>query len=467
MKKSLRARLVFSFSLLVLVVFFLFALFLYLGIERIVIQRVDETLFDKARYLSTLVKIEEGRISFTLSRMDMGEFIGPGAKTYFILRLDTGEILYKSPSLGNQTFPLRNIPDVGKVSFFTIYEKPGKKRVITYHFLKEDELFKDLSFFLPVKKYGFILQVGKDLGLESDIVRRFIFYLVTLAILTLIFLSLVIGKMVDSSLSGIKRISHKVKLISEKNLSERIDPEKVDIELKELAIAINETFDRLKMAFERQKKFISYVSHELRTPVSGIKLLTEVALRRERGTEDYVRYLEDIKKSADHLSRLVNSILILSRMDMGREHFRMEELSLCEIVKEAIQILSPLAEEKKVKIEMNLSEMKFLGDRDAFLEIFVNIIENAVKYNREGGWVKIYNEGFKIIIEDNGIGIPKKDLPYVFERFYRAEESRSKKTGGTGLGLSIAYEFIKRQHGDIRIESEEGKGTKVTIFLPQ
>ncbi len=430
------------------------------------IQRVDESLFDKARYLSTLVKVEEGRISFTLSQMDLGEFVGPGARNFFILRLETGEILYKSSLVTDNSFPLGNIPGVGRVSYFTISEDHVKKRIINYHFLKTDELFRDLSFFLPVKRYGFILQVGRDLKPETDIIKRFIFYLVTLAILTLLFLSLVIRRIVEISLSGIKTISQKVKLISEKNLSERIDIDKIDVEFKELAQAINETFDRLQRAFEKQKEFISYVSHELRTPVSGIKLLTEVALRRRRGIDDYVRYLKDIEKSANHLSRLVNSILLLSRMDMGRDHMRMEELYLQEIMREAVQIVSPLALEKGVKIVDNISPIKFLGDKDAFLEIFVNIIENAVKYNKKGGWVKIYNDEFKIVIEDSGIGISKDDLPHVFERFYRAENSRSKKTGGTGLGLSIAYELLKRQHGDIKIESKEEKGTKITIFLP-
>ncbi len=467
MNRSLRARLVFSFSILVLMVFFLFALFLYLGIERIVIQRVDETLFDKARYLSTLVKVEEGRISFTLSKIDIGEFIGPAAKSYFILRLDTGEILYKSPSLGNKEFPLNQIPGVGKVSYFTIYENGSKKRVVNYHFAKEDELFKDLSFFLPVKKYGFLLQVGRDLRLESDIIKRFIFYLITLAILALLFMALLISKMVELSLSSIKKISYKVKLISEKNLSERVDPERVDVELKELAIAINDTFDRLKMAFERQKEFISYVSHELRTPISGIKLITEISLRKKRSQEDYIRYLRDIEKSVNHLSRLVNSILLLSRMDMGREHLKMEELSLLDIIRDALHIISPIAEEKNIKIEYNIENVRFIGDKDAFLEIFVNILDNAIKYNKEKGWVKISNKGFEVVIEDSGIGIPEKDLPHVFERFYRAEASRSRKTGGTGLGLSIAYELIKRQHGDIKIESRVGEGTKVIIILPQ
>ncbi len=467
MNKSLRARLVISFSILLLVVFSFFALFLYLGIERIMIQRVDESLFDKARYLSTRVKVEEGRISFTLSQMDLGEFVGPGAQNFFILRLETGEILYKSPSIGDSSFPLGNVPPINRVTYFTISQGHVKKRIISYHFLKTDELFRDLSFFLPVKRYGFVLQVGRDLKLETDIIKRFIFYLITLAILTLLFLSLIIRKIVESSLSGIRAISQKVKLISEKNLSERIDIKRVDIEFKELAKAINETFDRLEKAFEKQKEFISYVSHELRTPVSGIKLLTEIALRKKRGIDDYVRYLKDIEKSADHLSRLVNSILLLSRMDMGREHMKLEELCLQEIIKEAIQIVSPLALEKGVEIIDEVLPIKFLGDKDAFLEIFVNIIENAVKYNKNGGWVKIRNDGFKIVIEDSGVGISEDDLPHVFERFYRAENSRSKKTGGTGLGLSIAYELLKRQHGDIKIESKEGKGTKITIFLPQ
>lgn len=465
--RSLKTRLLVSFSVLIVFVFLFFGFFLYLGMNRILIKKVDEVLFDKARYLSSLIRVEGGKISFSLSDMDVGEFMNPSSNTQFILRLNTGEIIYKSFFLEGETFPLRNIPEGEGITYFTLKNKREEKRIINYYFLKEDELFKDLSFFMPSKKYGFILQVGKNLKLEGDIIEKFIFYLITLAFLTIFFSSLVIEKLIETSLSSIDKISHKVKLISDENLSERIDPERVDTELRGLAITINETFDRLKMAFERQKEFISYISHELRTPVSGIKLVTDVALRKKREVKDYIRYLKDIQKSANHLTRLINSILILSRIDMGKDYIRMEELSLIEVIDEAVHIVTPIAREKGVTIDSSVPEFKFIGNRDAFLEIFVNILENAIKYNKSGGWVKIYiKDPYSVVVEDNGIGISEKDLPHIFERFYRSESSRSRKTGGTGLGLSIAYELIKRQRGDIKIESKKEEGTKVIIVLP-
>ena len=252
--RSLKTRLLVSFSVLIIFVFLFFGFFLYLGMNRILIKKVDEVLFDKARYLSSLIRVEGGKISFSLSDMDVGEFMNPSSNTQFILRLNTGEIIYKSFFLEGETFPLRNIPEGEGITYFTLKNKREEKRIINYYFLKEDELFKDLSFFMPSKKYGFILQVGKNLKLEGDIIEKFIFYLITLAFLTIFFSSFVIEKLIETSLSSIDKISHKVKLISDENLSERIDPERVDTELRGLAITINETFDRLKMAFERQKE---------------------------------------------------------------------------------------------------------------------------------------------------------------------------------------------------------------------
>ena len=154
--KSLRGKILLYFTLLTIFIFTLFGIFLYIGFKKIIISKVDEILVDKVKYISTFVRIEEGKISFDISKKDIGEFS-------FILRLNTGEIVYAYPSSFKVPLSAKGLS--------TLNVNGKTMRIITYSFLKEDEFFKDLKFLIPSKKYGFILQVGKDLKSETDIIK--------------------------------------------------------------------------------------------------------------------------------------------------------------------------------------------------------------------------------------------------------------------------------------------------------
>lgn len=222
-----------------------------------------------------------------------------------------------------------------------------------------------------------------------------------------------------------------------------------------------------------RKEFVANVSHELKTPLTTIKSYTETildgAIENKQLTE---QFLEVIDTEVDRMTRLVRDLLQLSNLDFKQEKWNKKVLYLEDVIENVIIKLELAAHNKKqiLKYIKDCENVKINGDEDRIEQVIMNIIMNAIKYTNEGGEVSIYlkkeEENAVITIEDNGIGIPAKDLPRVFERFYRVDKARARELGGTGLGLSIAKQIIESNEGSIKISSGEETGTKVTITLP-
>lgn len=222
-----------------------------------------------------------------------------------------------------------------------------------------------------------------------------------------------------------------------------------------------------------RKEFVANVSHELKTPLTTIKSYTETLLDGALENQELtLKFLQVIDGEADRMSRLVRDLLQLSNLDYQKNQWKKKNLDLGEILKKAIVKLEVAAQNKNLKvIGPTLKEpVMVYGDEDRIEQVFLNIISNSVKYTPEGGTIEISMESHEgtaqVDIKDSGIGIPKEDLPRLFERFYRVDKARSREMGGTGLGLSIAKEIIEAHQGTIEIFSPEEKGTLVVIRLP-
>ena len=221
--------------------------------------------------------------------------------------------------------------------------------------------------------------------------------------------------------------------------------------------------DRMK------SELVSTVSHELRTPLSSVLGFTELLLTRELKQDRQKKYLEIIHKEAERLTNLVSDFLDIQRMESGKQQYNMEQLYLDELANEIVNMF--LHEPNhKVHIVDKVKNVNITGDKAKIVQVFINIIGNAIKFSPNGGDVTIKienNQDMAIVsIKDKGMGIPKKDLPNVFEKFKQIDSSARRKIGGTGLGLPICKEIIKNHNGDIWIESIEGQGTTVYFTLP-
>ena len=215
-------------------------------------------------------------------------------------------------------------------------------------------------------------------------------------------------------------------------------------------------------------QFVANVSHELKTPLTSIKGFAET-LRIVEDYETREKFLDIINKEAERLTRLINDILVLSKIESNFV-CDVEEFLPGKVIEEALDVAKKTNTEKEFNIEFSDDSSEFiLGDRDRFYQMCLNLIENALKYSKEdGGNVDIssYNEGsyYYLKVKDDGIGIPKEDISRIFERFYRVDKSRKK--GGTGLGLAIVKHIVKTFNGEIHVESELGKGTTFEVKIP-
>ncbi len=271
-------------------------------------------------------------------------------------------------------------------------------------------------------------------------------------------------------LRPIRAISATASAISADNLSERIDPARVDRELEELTGVLNAMFARLEAAFERQACFTADASHELRTPLAIIRTNAELALNRPRPAEEYRDAIETCLKSATRMTALVEGLLILARADAGKLDVRRERVDLKLLVEEALDMFRPLAQQRKLTLAAELDDATVLGDPTRLNQVLTNLLSNAMNYNRRGGSVRVElsrNGNATILaVADTGCGIPADELPHLFERFYRVDSSRTPSAGGTGLGLAICKSIVEAHGGTIDVESKPEQGSTFRVKLP-
>jgi len=281
----------------------------------------------------------------------------------------------------------------------------------------------------------------------------------------------------DRAMRPVQTITQTARGISETDLSQRINLNSKD-ELGELANTFDNMLSRLQAAFEQQRRFVADASHELRTPLTIVNLETSRALAARRSQKEYRRALGVIQSENEFMSHLVNDLLTLARMDNGQILLEKTSLDLSEVAVDAIERLSPLAARKDVKLETgDLPEVRILGDRQTLLQMVSNLIENAIKYS-EGKENKVKIEtGFRnsrawIRISDNGPGIPPEHLPHLFNRFYRADQARTRdgddatnsdSQSSSGLGLSIVQWIANAHEGEVSVKSSPGNGSSFEV----
>lgn len=245
-------------------------------------------------------------------------------------------------------------------------------------------------------------------------------------------------------------------------------------ELGRLSQAFNEMTARLHAARQMQVDFVANVSHELRTPLTAVKGLVETL--RDGAVDDpdvRDRFLETVEDETDRLIRLVNDLLILSRVDSEALDLHRETVDAAHLVQATAAKLEAQADKRQValRVEAIPSKVYAWADPDRIEQVVVNLLDNAIKYSHPGSVVTLRvdcgSDGMaRVEVQDQGIGIPPEDLPRIGERFYRADKARSRTEGGAGLGLAIAQVLVKVHGGHLDVESEEGQGTRVTFTLP-
>jgi heavy metal sensor kinase len=269
-------------------------------------------------------------------------------------------------------------------------------------------------------------------------------------------------------LKPVAAIAASASVISETNLSERIDVRKLDRELVGLADVLNKAFARLEAAFERQSRFTADASHELRTPLAVIRSHAELALAHPPSAEESAQAFEVCLRAADRMTALVEGLLTLARADAGKLDIRCEPVDLKQITEETLRLLEPLARKKRIEIAADLAHSRVMGDASRLGQVVGNLLANALQHSVAGGAVRVHltcsNGLVEFSVADTGSGIPESDRSHIFERFYRADKARSR--GGHGLGLAICKSIVEAHGGSIGFEPEPGKGSRFWFRLP-
>lgn len=238
-------------------------------------------------------------------------------------------------------------------------------------------------------------------------------------------------------------------------------------------IVVFQDITEAKRLEELRRDFVANVSHELKTPITSIKSYTETLIDGAIDDKDTaMEFLNVIQNESDRMNSIIRDLLQLSHMDYKKENWDMTKTDINRLVKDCIQKMKLYANKKEQEILNDISDKPLIAtvDKSKFEQVIINLISNAIKYTNEKGVIhlstSLVDNYCEISVKDNGIGIPEKDLPYIFDRFYRVDKGRSRSLGGTGLGLSICSSIIAEHNGKIIVKSEQGKGSEFIVKIP-
>ena len=259
--------------------------------------------------------------------------------------------------------------------------------------------------------------------------------------------------------------------ITSRNLGERLPVAHTGDELERLSVSLNRMVARLDEAFTHVRRFTADASHELRTPLTVLRGELEAAAQKDGLDPELREVLGSALEETERLSKIVESLLAISRLDAGEARVERARIDLAELAATTTEQLRLLAEDKNISLASRAgTRVEVEGDRARLKQVIVNLLDNAIKYTPEGGSVELAvragDESAVLEVSDSGVGIPSDALPHIFERFYRVDKARSRQMGGSGVGLAIVKSICAAHGGRVRVASEEGKGSRFSVELP-
>jgi len=345
----------------------------------------------------------------------------------------------------------------------------GKEKTTNYRFNHQRLSYSTRPIIKDDSVMGIVFIIS-DIGyIYSDTSERMngIVFISLIALLITFIVSLIFS---DTISSPIVELNDRVQSVSGIVDKSNFTHDSID-EMKELSASFNILSTKFKQIENRRKKFVSNVSHELRTPITSMTILSETIMSQETWDESlYREFMTDINTELNRLSHVIEDLLYLVDIEKDEVKFNYELTSLNFMIRDVLSTLKPMADRKNLGLVFKeANKVQTIIDRSKFQRALINLIGNSIKYTETGQiMIELYslNDMINITIKDTGVGISKENLPYIFDRFYRVDESRATKKGSTGLGLSIAQEIIELHDGNIEIESKKNIGTIVNIKIP-
>ncbi|MDO8140217.1 MAG: ATP-binding protein [Candidatus Brocadiales bacterium] len=455
---AIRTKLTFWYTSVFGGALILFGLLTYLAFSYANNKSVDVGLEEEAEGIAYCARISKDSLKDYVACIS-NEKDERSSEKYTAVLDQMGNLQFRSGSLTDNPLPLTSnqLKEIlsGKIYFKTVKSSKGHVlRIIT----------------IPTEDNHQLIQMGIAIN-NNSAPKIFLFALVCLGCIAVTgswFGGLFMAK---KSLRPVDNMIKELQKIETEHLGKRLTIYPAKDEIRKLSGVINEMLARLENSFTHVRQFTTDASHELRTPIAIMKAGIEVALSRERDLCEYQQILANTLEDLGRLSKIIENLFILAKADAGRYEIHKDRMNLCPIITEITEQLRLIAEPKNIFVSMEKTEDACIeGDELLIRMLLLNLVDNAVKYTPPNGTISLFlrkNNGCaKIIIQDNGIGISQEDIPYIFDRFYRASNARTANNTGGGLGLSICQWIVKSHHGAITVESDPQKGSIFTVTLP-
>ena len=435
------------------------------GIEQSIETYWEAERMDIAAGNSKIHLIKEDNINFIrIARRWVGEKINDPDLINIIVRIYDA---HGSPIASSKNIPIEHLNsrifyDVKKGAdhfenaYIEVNQIPALFRMITTPVMEN-------------KRLSYVVQVASPLAQLRTVLRNLRFSLLFLLPLTVILTGLSGVFLVQLTLKPVDQMIETIHQITAENLKLRLTIPGTKDEIESLAKTFNQMIARLDEAFTTQRQFMEDISHELKTPLSVLKGELEVTLKKIRSAQEYETTLHSSLEEVNHLAGIVENLLTLARFDAKTTTLQEASLDLNVLLKDAVEAIQVLAIQKNITLQFNSAHtVDILADKNQLKRLVLNILDNAIKYTQPGGRISIdlrqQKDSADIDITDTGIGIPEKELPHIFDRFYRVDKSRS--SIGFGLGLSIAQSIAMAHGGKIYARANVPQGTIFTISLP-
>ena len=442
MIESLRAKLLLWYTLIIALIVLTFAIAVCYGFWRSLVAEVERDLETVAFVLlEGLRPSESGGVDLDVSRQ-YREFIARSPRAYFAVLNERGQLIdWSDPDV--------RVPERMSLG---LQNRDGRREL----------RLKAVN--------GAIVLVGRDLSEAREQVLALAERVAATGVAVLL-LSLAGGWFLTArALAPTSRISRAATAMARGDLSARIPIKGTENEFEHLASVLNEAFDRLRLATDVQRRFTADASHELRTPLTTLAAEFDWALSRERTAATYRECIETCRRASDRMRRIVDDLLTLARSDSDAVLVRREPVEMAAVVQEAVAFLRSLADQRGVALATRLETAWISGDSNQMVQLVLNLVKNAIEYNRDQGSVtitmRVDASDVHLSVADTGVGIAASDLPHVFDRFYRADKARSGNGAGAGLGLAISKRIVEAHAGEIACQSTPGEGTTLTVRLP-
>lgn len=462
--RSIRFRLTVWYAGLLAGLLILFGVSIYIGLGHYLTSHLTDSLTKEARQIGETLLVNVSVSGEEYVADEIKEHLAPEINGIFIrVTRANGSTLYESGQPRDGGFDSRRItPARG--------DFPQDSTRVE-NLSNGAELMICAVPFTTREGNRFVIEAGAPLKQSESVLHGL---LLTFAVgLPLVVTIAIAGGYVlmRRALKPVGEITGTAEQISSRNLSERLPEAKTGDELEGLSIALNRMIARIEHSFRHMNRFTADASHELRTPLTVLRGELEALAQRQDIPTDARETIESALEESERLSKIVESLLAISRLDAGEALMTRERFDLAELVDDTVEQMRLLAEDKRIILSCAAEDgVQVEGDPGRLKQVVVNLADNAIKYTNEGGRVDIRVAAVdgKALLEvsDNGVSIPGEALPHVFERFYRVDKARSRQMGGAGLGLSIVKSICEAHGGHITVESIEGKGSRFTVELP-